>query len=121
MDLPGNAICDLADKIMPLDLKPLDRVVFNKGDESTPILIVAIGEIKLRNGTQEVATLKQGSVYGDLFQKGSTTYITEAQATERSVVFKINLSDFYFVLASHIELVQGLIKNVTGKQIKAEL
>ncbi len=120
-NIPGNSICDLADKIMPLDLKPLDRIVFNKSDEATPILIVAIGEIKLKNGTEEIATLKNGSVFGDLFQEGQTLTVTEAQATERSVVFRINLPDFYFVLANHIELVQGLINNVTGKKSKVEL
>ena len=60
-----------------------------------------------------VATLKKGDVYGELFQDGTVSKITTLTATERSVVFKINLMDFYFVMANHHELVQGLIKNVT--------
>ena len=39
--------------------------------------------------------------------------VSTIEASERSVVFKINLMDFYFVLANHHELVQGLIRNIT--------
>lgn len=116
--IPGNAICDLADKIMPLDLKARERVVFSKAEEAAPILIVAIGEITLKNGDQEVVTLKKGSVFGDLFQEGEPVKVTEAVATERSVIFRINLPDFYFVLANHHDLVQGLINNITSKKVK---
>jgi hypothetical protein len=114
--IPGNSICELADKIMPIDLKTRERMVFGKSEEDGPILIVAVGEIVLKNGSEVVATLKKGSVYGDLFLEGTPPKITEAVASERSVVFRINLPDFYFVLANHYELVQGLIKNITEKK-----
>jgi len=52
----------------------------------------------------------------DLFQEGPVPKITEVEATERSVLFKIELTDFYFVLASHHDLAQGLIYNVTEKK-----
>jgi AAA family ATP:ADP antiporter len=115
--ISGNLISDLADKIIPVDLKPHDRMTFGGGDEGTPILIVAIGEVKLKNQHSEIATLKKGSVFGDLFQDGPVVRVTEMEATERSVIFRINLPDFYFVLASHHELVQGLIKNLTRKTV----
>lgn len=60
-------------------------------------------------------TLKTGSVYGDLFKDGLVSPVREIEATERAVVFKINLMDFYFVMANHHELVQGLLKNITGE------
>jgi len=37
-------------------------------------------------------------------------------AIERTVILKINLIDFYFVLANHHELAQGLIHNITEKE-----
>jgi hypothetical protein len=37
------------------------------------------------------------------------------KAMERSVIFKISLVDFYFVLANHHELAQGLIHNIIEK------
>jgi AAA family ATP:ADP antiporter len=120
-NIPGNSICDLADKILPMDLKARERIVFTKSDENGPILIVAAGEIVLKNGNEEVVKLTKGSVYGDLFQEGIPPKVTEAVASERSVVFQINLHDFYFVLANHYDLVQGLIKNIAEKKAEVKV
>lgn len=111
--IQGSILSDLADKIIPLDLKARDKIMFNNPDENRPILIVAHGEVKLREDGVEVETLKKNSVFGDLFQEGPSVKITEAEAVERSVVFRINLADFYFVMAKHHELVQGLVRNVS--------
>jgi CRP-like cAMP-binding protein len=83
-----------------------------------PILIMAHGEVALKNKDQEVMQMKPGQVFGDLFQEGPTPAITEVLARERSVLLKINLIDFYFVLANHHELAQGLIHNITEKETK---
>ncbi|HEY5826520.1 MAG TPA: hypothetical protein VIT44_19250 [Cyclobacteriaceae bacterium] len=114
--ISGNLLSDLADKITPLDLNAKEKVAFNSNEDLNPILIVALGQVKLLNGAEEVTTLKKGDVFGDLFQEGITPSITEAVASERSIVFKINIIDFYFVLAKHHELVQGLIRNITLKE-----
>ena len=116
--IQGSILSDLADKIIPVDLKARDKILFNNPDENRPILIVAHGEVKLREGASEVATMKKGSVFGDLFQEGPSIKITEAEAVERSIVFRINLADFYFVMAKHHELVQGLVRNVTRDKTK---
>ncbi len=116
--IPGSILSDLADKIIPVDLKPRDKIVFNNPDENQPILIVAHGEVKLREGETEVGILKKNSVFGDLFQEGAPIKITEVEATVRSVLFRINLPDFYFVMAKHHELVQGLVRNVTRSDKK---
>lgn len=116
--IPGAILSDLADKIIPLDLKARDKIIFNNPDENRPILIMSHGIIKLREGATEVGTMKKGDVFGDLFQEGPPIQITEVEAMERSVVFRINLPDFYFVMAKHHELVQGLVRNVTTKNTK---
>lgn len=114
--ISGNLLSDLADKIIPIDLNAGDKVSLNSVGELNPILIGALGTFKLMNDSKEVATLNKGDVFGDLFQEGSTPNITEAIAIERCIIFRINIIDFYFVLAKHHELVQGLIRNVTAKE-----
>ena len=111
--IPGSILSDLADKIIPVDLRANDKIVFNNPDENRPILIVSVGHVRLREGNTEVGTMKKGDVFGDLFQEGPSVMITEVEAAERSVVFRINLVDFYFVMAKHHELVQGLVRNIT--------
>lgn len=115
--ISGNLISELADKVIPVEMKPREKVTFDL-NENAPILILAHGEVKLKNGDHEVALLKPGDTFGDLFQEGPSQQISEMEATQRSVVFKINLPDFYFAMANHHDLVQGLIKNVTGKKLK---
>ena len=80
------------------------------------ILIVAHGEVNLQDGDRNLSVLKKGSVYGDLFQDGPALSATTVMATERTILFRINLLDFYFVMANHHELVQGLIKNITEQE-----
>lgn len=112
----GSLICDLADKISPLEMSAGDKLKLSTEEEGRAIIIVAHGEVNLMENDRSVKVLKKGSVYGDLFQKGSPLAATEVMATERAILFKINLLDFYFVMATHHELVQGLIKNITEQE-----
>jgi AAA family ATP:ADP antiporter len=120
-NINGVLLADLFDKISPLDLNAGQKLTFDAKDQDMPIIIVALGEIKLKDDDTVVKTLKAGSVYGDIFQNGQAVAAKSIEATERSIVFKINLADFYFVMANHHELVEGLIKNITNTQAKANV
>lgn len=113
--IQGKVLSDLADKILPITLKPGESLPIPQSEEM-PILISAHGEVELKNNTQTVMALNPGDVYGDLFQEGPTPVISDVVAKQRAVIFKINLIDFYYVLANHHELAQGLIHNITEKQ-----
>jgi hypothetical protein len=115
----GLLVSDLADKISPLDLQFGEKMKFH--GEENPVLIVAHGEVKVWSDDQQQVTLKAGGVYGEMFSNNPIPKVTSIEATERAVVFKINLMDFYFVLANHHELVQGLIKNMTEDVVKTEV
>ena len=112
----GSLICDLADKITPAELLAGETLNLSQKEESKVILIVAHGEVKLMDDDRIIKNLKKGSVYGDLFQQGINIPATKVIAAERSILFKINLLDFYFVMANHHELVQQLMKNLTEQK-----
>ena len=109
--ISGKILSDLADKILPITLKPGEKLTIQVGE--SPILIQAFGTTTLKNNEEVVQELNQDEVFGDLFHEGPTPTITQIEAKNRAVVFKINLVDFYFVMASHYDLAQGLIRNVT--------
>jgi ATP:ADP antiporter, AAA family len=119
-NIHGLLLSDLADKIIPLDMDAKEKIKFAKDDGNTPVFIVAHGSVKIWNDTELVTNLNRGDVFGEIFQQQQASGITAIEATERSVVFKINLMDFYFVLANHHELVQGLIRNITEEKTAAE-
>lgn len=114
--IEGNLLSDLADKIQPVTLKQGDKITFDP--TSLPVMIIANGEVVLKNGDSEVIQLPRGSAFGDLFIQGTAPTVSELIAVERSVVFRISVTDFYFVLANHHELVQGLIKNSNKELVK---
>lgn len=119
-NISGVLLADLFDKITPLDLNEGQRITFDGKLQSSPIIITALGEVKLNGTNGFFKTLKAGGVYGDIFQNGDVEPIGGIEATQRCIVFKIDLADFYFVMANHHELVEGLIKNITTAQAKAD-
>jgi ATP:ADP antiporter, AAA family len=113
----GTLLADLSDKILPIELQLGERYKFNPDDINSPIFIVAHGDVKLKNNDSVITSLKRADVYGELFQDGPAPVANTLEASERSVVFRINLIDFYFVMANHHDLVQGLIKNITETKV----
>jgi ATP:ADP antiporter, AAA family len=121
-NITGSILADLADKVNAIDLLVGETIKFKSNEHNSPLFIVAHGTVQLKNNGQVVNTFKKGDVYGDLFQDAPAQQADELAATDRSVVFKIDIMDFYFVMANHHELVQGLIKNITEeKQEVAQL
>jgi ATP:ADP antiporter, AAA family len=115
-NIPGLLLSDLADKITPVELRAGEKIAFSTGSVDTPLFIVAHGEVDLLHGAQHIAHYKKGDVYGELFQDGPAPIANSLQAKERAVVFRISLTDFYFVMANHHELVEGLTRNITQQK-----
>ena len=120
-DIHGSLICDLADKITPVELMLGEKIKLPTQEDSRVILIVAHGEVKLMDDDRILTVIKKGAVYGELFQNGPAISANNLIATERTILFKINVLDFYFVMANHHELVQGLIKNITEQRVEYTL
>lgn len=115
-NIHGSILSDLADKVHPIDLHTGEVVKFKIEEHNAPIFIVAHGTANLQNGDTVVATYGKGDVYGDLFQDGPVAHADNFVAIDRAVLFRIDIMDFYFVMANHHELVQGLIKNITERK-----
>lgn len=117
-NISGVRLADLADKVIPLDLMQGEKMNFNPDEQNKPIFIVAHGGIELQRDGESVLQLPRGAVYGEIFStlpnfvKGNGL-----KAKERSVVFRINTMDFFFVLANHYEIVDGLMKNIGGRPV----
>ena len=120
-NINGVLVADLADKIIPLDLAVGGRLNLDAGEADEPLLIVAHGHVHLRDSGRTVITLKTGGVHGEIFTNASVERVSEIEGLERSVVFRINLSDLYFVLAHNHEMVQGLIENIMATEERVEV
>lgn len=116
-NISGVLLAELFDKIVAYDLNKGEKISFNPADQNSPIFIVAHGEVQLKEDGVSKINLTPGQVFGELFSFNSQGLkLNSIEAVERSVVFHINLMDFFFVLANHHELVEKFIRNVTEKQ-----
>lgn len=113
--IPGQSIACLADIVTPLKLR-LGETTEASGDSC--IYITALGAVQLMQGNKSVLGLPRYAVYGDLFQIEDPVAFSAIQATEASVVFKIETADFYFAMASHPELAQEILIALSGKKQK---
>lgn len=119
-NIHGSFLCDLADKINSRDLNPRERMVLDDTFFGKPIFVIAHGSVNLQLVDNTSLLLNRGDIYGDLFQDEDVLTIQSMEALERSVIFEINVMDFYFVMANHHELVEGLIKNVAAKRLNVQ-
>lgn len=112
-NIHGVILADLSDKIIPIDLNPGDKIRITHDNGLMPMLICATGKVTLTSDQGiPLLTLKPGDIASELTGKIPEKAMW-MEASERTVLFTIPLMDFYFVMANHHELVQGLISNLT--------
>lgn len=109
----GVQISELASCIEPLDLNRDKELSFVPDERARSIFIVAHGAVCFNLQDGGTIDLPGGAVYGDLFQDGNVTPVLSVKAMERSIVFKINIADFYLVMVNNHQLIEGLIRNLT--------
>lgn len=115
-NIPGVLLADLYDKTIAFDLRPQDKISW-ANDLYTPVIISAHGTVECHNADGESMLLHEGQVYGPIVPASANHKpYTELSALERAVIFKINLPDFYQVIANHHQMVEALIENVTSPQ-----
>ncbi|MBX2967030.1 MAG: HEAT repeat domain-containing protein [Cyclobacteriaceae bacterium] len=115
--ISGVLLAHLFDKIQSYDLQRDEKLRFTISEQSNPVFIVAHGKVYLKENDITRITLKPGDVYGDLFSINRNGYnLNTVEAAERSVVFRIDLMDFYFVIANHHEMVEKIIRNATENE-----
>ena len=112
-NIHGLYVSDLADRITPIDLERGQIASLRSEAHNAPVFIVAHGSARFHMEDGTTRELNRYGILGDLF-KEEHMFAQQIEALERCVVFKINLMDFYFVMANHHELVEGLIKNLSS-------
>lgn len=108
--ISGSFLSEIADRITSIDLlKNETRQIAGSGD--SPVFVVAHGAVEFILANGEVSTLGRTEVYGDIFQANTLMPVKSVRGLERAVVFQLQQSDFYFVMANHYETVQTFLKN----------
>ena len=90
--------------------------IFAEGDYGDSLFIVVNGNVKIHKGDLELVTLGKGSCLGEMALLDDEPRSADATVTEEdSILFKIEQEGFYEVMGSQSDIMEGIIKLLTGR------
>ena len=89
--------------------------IMAEGDYGDSLFIVVDGNVKIHKGEQELAMLGKGTCLGEMALLDDEPRSADATVTEDSTLFKIEQEGFYEVMGSQSDIMEGIIKLLTGR------
>jgi len=89
--------------------------IFAEGDYGDSLFIVVDGNVRIHKGNQELAMLGKGTCLGEMALLDDEPRSADATVTEDSTLFKIEQEGFYEVMGSQSDIMEGIIKLLTGR------
>ena len=89
--------------------------IFAEGDYGDSLFIVVDGNVRIHKGEQELAMLGKGTCLGEMALLDDEPRSADATVTEDSTLFKIEQEGFYEVMGSQNDIMEGIIKLLTGR------
>ena len=90
--------------------------LFKKGDFGDSLYIIMNGEVKIHKGDRQIATLSQGACLGEMALLDHEPRSADATTTDsEAILLKITQEDFYEIMSSNTEIMQGIVKLLTSR------
>ena len=89
--------------------------IMAEGDYGDSLFIVVDGKVKIHKGDKEIVSLGEGACLGEMALLDGEPRSADATVTEDSTLFKIEQEGFYEVMGSQSEIMEGIIKLLSGK------
>jgi CRP/FNR family cyclic AMP-dependent transcriptional regulator len=117
--LPDEALNALAAKAKSIKF-PKQATIITEGDETSSLYIVLSGKVRVFSRdekSKEVTLLIQesGSYFGELALLGNEPRSASVETLEKTVCGIISKNDFKYWLASHPDVVIGLLRELSDK------
>lgn len=84
--------------------------VFDKGDLGTSMYIIVNGKVRVHIEDRELTVLGERQVFGELALLDPEPRSASVTAIEPTLVFRISQSAIYDLMASHVEIVRGIMR-----------
>ncbi len=89
--------------------------IFAEGDYGDSLFIIVEGKVRIHKGNQELAELGKGAFLGEMALLDQEPRSADATVTEEATLLKITQDGFYEVMGSNSEIMEGIIKLLTGR------
>ena len=92
-----------------------DDPIIEEGEFGDSLFIVVSGNVKIHKGDTEITRMGEGSCIGDMALLDGEPRSADVTAVEETTLFKIEQEGFYEVMGSHGDIMEAIIKNLSGR------
>lgn len=113
-DISGEEVSHAAQIAEEVQLEA-SETIFKEGDIGDSMFIIVDGAVRIHKGEKEIAVLSKGKFIGEMALLDQEPRSASVTTTEETVLLKINGEDFYDLMASRMEIMQGIVKVLTHR------
>ena len=92
-----------------------EQTIFDEGDVGDSMFIIVGGAVRIHKGDKELAVLSKGKFVGEMALLDQEPRSASVTSTEETTLLEINGEDFYDLMASRMEIMQGIVKILTQR------
>ena len=92
-----------------------EQIIFEEGDAGDSMFIIVDGAVRIHKGEKEIAVLSKGKFIGEMALLDQEPRSASITSTEETTLLEINGEDFYDLMASRMEIMQGIVKVLTQR------
>ncbi len=92
-----------------------EQIIFEEGDAGDSMFIIVDGAVRIHKGDKEIAVLHKGKFIGEMALLDQEPRSASVTTTEETTLLEINGEDFYDLMASRMEIMQGIVKILTQR------
>ncbi len=89
--------------------------LFAEGDFGDSLYIVVDGDVKIHKGDRHIASLGKGACLGEMALLDQEPRSADVTMETDATLLKITQEDFYEIMSSNMEIMQGIVKLLTGR------
>ncbi len=107
-DIPDDALAQLSYRVKEIEAKAGDAII-KAGELGTSMYIVVNGKLRVHNEEEEIATLNEREVFGELAALDPEPRAASITALEDTLLFEIDGDPLYELMSEHMEISHAII------------
>ena len=111
---PKEVLEDMAKVVKVLQPKTNTNII-QKGEEGNCMYIMTQGKVKIHEGQHTIVELEGMQVFGELALLNTEPRTASVTTIQDSTLLRLDQDDFYNVIASSVEVTQGIIRMLTKR------
>ena len=113
-DISGEEVSHVAQIAEEIEYDS-EQTIFEEGDVGDSMFIIIDGAVRIHKGNKELAVLSKGKFVGEMALLDQEPRSASVTSTEETTLLEINGEDFYDLMASRMEIMQGIVKILTQR------